>query len=410
MVGEWHDLCHTKAAGYPGGTGEYTGESEVNTVLDPLRPVFPRGDRPMTRTRWWLALPALLVAISGLANAAEIRDRAGLFSADATRKAQADLDRIEGEYQVPVVIEAIESLDGRSIDVVLPEHAGALAKKGLYVLIARQDHKIQADVYKSYKKYFPRTREIAIRSAFEKDFGRGDFDAGLAKGVEKIDSTFSEARAEAGGTLRPTTPPAVRRGAAPAPAGRAAIPGKSSWGAGSLITIVLGILAVLLVFRIIRALFSAGRGGYANQNQMMGRGPGGPGYGGGGGGYGGAPAGGGGFMSSMFGGIGGALAGNWLYDQFSGGRHQSGYTDQNTIDPGATAGAAGEAAGPDWVGPNDGGGDWGGGGGDGGGNWGGDAGGGGGGGGGDWGGDAGGGGGGDWGGGGGGGGDDGGSW
>ena len=44
---------------------------------------------------------------------------------------------------------------------------------------------------------------------------------------------------------------------------------------------------------------------------------GGPGY------YGGAGYGGGrgGFFSSVLGGLGGALAGNWLYDQFSGGRH-----------------------------------------------------------------------------------------
>ena len=33
-------------------------------------------------------------------------------------------------------------------------------------------------------------------------------------------------------------------------------------------------------------------------------------------------------MSSLFGGIGGALAGNWLYDQFSG-RHQGGYSDSS---------------------------------------------------------------------------------
>ena len=50
-----------------------------------------------------------------------------------------------------------------------------------------------------------------------------------------------------------------------------------------------------------------------------------PGYGGGGGG--------GGFMSSMFGGIGGALAGNWLYDQFSGRPSRRGSVDQSSYDP-----------------------------------------------------------------------------
>ena len=61
--------------------------------------------------------------------------------------------------------------------------------------------------------------------------------------------------------------------------------------------------------------------GYPNQMGGMGmQRPGiggGPGYfgGGGGGGYGGR---GGGFLSGMLGGLGGAVAGNWLYDQFSG--------------------------------------------------------------------------------------------
>jgi uncharacterized protein len=99
-------------------------------------------------------------------------------------------------------------------------------------------------------------------------------------------------------------------------------------------------------------------------------------------------------MSSLFGGLGGAMAGNWLYDQF--GRHHS--ADPTSYAPGAEPAPPADA-GPDWQDAGDGGGDWGGGdaGGGGGGDWGG-------GGGGDWGG---GGGGGDWGGGGGG---DGGSW
>jgi len=363
----------------------------------------------MTRTRWWIALPALLVATSGPASAFDIRDKAGMFSTEAVRKADAELDRISKEYQVPVTIETVESLNGVAINDVLAQEARKIDARGLFVLISKNDHKIQAESYKTYAKHLTRPRDIAIRGAFEKDFGHGDFDAGLTRGVEKIDSVFSEARTEAGGSLRPTNPAATRPGARPAPGGGVAIPNKPSMGVPSLITIVLGILGVLILIRIIGALFSAGRGGYANQGQMMGRGPGyGPGQGFGGG-YGGAPAGGGGFMSSMFGGIGGALAGNWLYDQFSGGRHHGNSADMgSTVDPGIT-GASADPGGPDWVGPADAGGDWGGGGGgaDAGGGWGGDAGGGGGG---DWGGGGGGGGGGgDWGGGGGGG-DNGGSW
>lgn len=356
----------------------------------------------MTWTRGWLALPLLLAATVAPAWASDIHDRAEMFSPDAVRKAKADLDRIEREYQVPVSIETVESLGGKSIDEVLPEHARAVEARGLYVLISRKDKKIEADAYKTYAKILPRARLVAIRGAFGPEFGKGNFDGGLESGVKKIDATLAEAKAEAGGTLKPdAAAPVVRRAAGRVNANVPAVP-TQAWGVGTLFKIILGILAVLLVIRIIGALFAGNRsGGYAPGPGQMGPGgyrggPGGPGYGYGGGGGGG----GGGFMSSMFGGIGGALAGNWLYDQFSGGRHH-GVDPASTYDPaaGAGTGAVEGQGGPDYVGPNDGGADWGGGSAPdtgGGGDWGGgDAGGGG-----DWGG---GGGGGDWGGGGGGG-------
>ena len=351
----------------------------------------------MTRLRWLIALPAFLVATSGPAIAAEIRDKAGLFSAEAVKKAEAELDRIEREYTVPIRIETVDSLNGSNIDDVLKQHAKAADAHGLYTLIARKERKTEVGESLSYAKYLTRPRTLAIRDAINREFAKGDYDAGMLKGIDKMDSILSEARAEAGGSLRPTAP-AGRRAQVPAPVGRA-VPGRPSsfGGMGMLLSIGLGILALFLVIRVLGALFSRGQGGYAGNQRAMGPGGMGPGGMGGGPGYGGG-GGGGGFMSSMFGGIGGALAGNWLYDQFSG-RHHDTSLGQGNYDPGVAA--PDTPANDDFVTPGDGGGDWGGGG---------DAGGGG-----DWGGGGGGGGGGDWGGGGGGdwgggGGDDGGSW
>ncbi len=90
---------------------------------------------------------------------------------------------------------------------------------------------------------------------------------------------------------------------------------------GTFLLIMVGIFGVLLVLRLLGSLFGrSGGAGYPGQMGGMGMrpgmGPGGPGY------YGGAwlrrP------RRRLFlgnaGGLGGALAGNWLYDQFSG-RH-----------------------------------------------------------------------------------------
>jgi uncharacterized protein len=341
----------------------------------------------MTRTRWLLALPALLLlATAGPSTAAEIKDKANLFSAEAVKKAETELDRIETKYSVPVTIETIDSLEGQPIHDVITRHATDAKAKGIYILISKDDHNIFAEASKSYRTSLTREKLKAIDEAFDRQFVKKDFDAGLARGVSQIETTVSEAHPA----------PANRR------AGQPPVVGKpSSGGMSMLLTIGLGLLALFIVIRILGALFGGSNRGYAGNQRMMGPGGGGPmggpgygpGYGGGGGG--------GGFMSSMFGGIGGALAGNWLYDQFSGRHHDSSLGASN-YDP--AAGAPPTDAGPEW-GAGGAEGDWGGGdaGAGGGGDWGGgggDAGGGG-----DW----GGGGGGDWGGGGGGG-DDGGSW
>jgi len=95
---------------------------------------------------------------------------------------------------------------------------------------------------------------------------------------------------------------------------------------------IVGVAVLWIGLRVLGSLFGG--------NRMGGRPMGGPGggYPAGGPGY-GAPGyggGGGGFMSSLFGGIGGAMAGNWLYDQFSGRHHGAGgmYPDQTSYDQG----------------------------------------------------------------------------
>src|SRR6478609_1613908 len=107
----------------------------------------------MTRARWLLALPALMIATSGATLASEVRDKAGMFGAEAVRKAEAELNRIEREYQVPVTIETVESLNGKNVTDVLREHAKASDARGIYALIARRDHKTQVVAQQAYSRY-----------------------------------------------------------------------------------------------------------------------------------------------------------------------------------------------------------------------------------------------------------------
>jgi uncharacterized membrane protein YgcG len=339
-----------------------------------------------------LAIP-LLLAASAAPALGDVRDKAGLFSPEAIAKANAELARIERETKIPVTIETVPSLHGVPIDQALAEYAKGDGVRGLFVLIPKAEGKVKAESSREYRHHFSRPQYDAIEEAFVPGFRKRDFDAGLTQGVAHIASVLPaiarSAPAQAGVARQPARGPIPAQGPVRGPV-------QARSGISMLIGIVLLVLGVLIVFRLLGALFGARRGGYGpgyGPGQMRGGpGYGAPGYGGGGPGYGGG--GGGGFMSSLFGGLGGAMAGNWLYDQF--GRHHS--PDQAGYVPGADPAAPADA-GPDWQGSEGGGADWGGGdaGGGGGADWGG-------GGGGDWGG---GGGGGDWGGGGGG---DGGSW
>jgi uncharacterized protein len=318
-----------------------------------------------TKPRWLLALPVAMAVMLGAsgAQASTIRDTAGMFSPDAVRQAQAQLDKIEREYQLPVTIETIETLDGEPVAEVAIDHAKRSGTHGIYILIAKREKAFDIAVSKQYQRALDKTRERAIRAKFLEEFKAKDFDAGLLAGVKAIGTESAEARATYG-TLRENVPAARRVGV---PLRRGA--GGGGFGLGSLVGIALAIVGVLFVVRLLGSLF----GGAA------GAGMGGPGRMGAG--YGGGYGGGGGFMSSLFGGLGGALAGNWLYDQFSG-RHHGGYGDSTSYDQGSVADPGAPA--DDWSGGNvsggwgdsggDGGGDWGGSGGDwggGGGDWGG---------------------------------------
>jgi uncharacterized membrane protein YgcG len=373
----------------------------------------------MTR-RWLIAIPLAAILVGSTAWGSAVRDEGRMFSPRAVEEAQRRLERLEQKTHIPVVIETVDhipNLEGMSeaekreaLTRLAVQRDEKIRDPGMYILLSKRDRLISEPLIREHlKDVVPLEKRHAIRKAFIEEFGKKDFDGGLLRGVAEVERTLE-------GVSAPNHR-AGTRVVAPVPVGQGARRGPVGGGGSMLSTFLLiglGIFAVLIVLRLLGGLFGRSQGaGYPNQMGMggprPGMGPGGPGYGYGGGGYGGGGGRGGGFFSGLLGGLGGAMAGNWLYDQMSG-RH-GGMTSAGTGLPGGEASASptdpaderiigadddgGQAASWDNGGADTGGGDWGGG--DAGGDWGG-----GGGGGGDWGGGDGGG---DWGGGGGGGGD-----
>ncbi len=137
----------------------------------------------MSTPRWLLAVPLALAATFGTASASSVRDQAGMFSAEAVSKADDELNRIEREARITTTIETIDSLGGQSVEDLNLEHARRSGTRGIYVLIAKNDHKIDVKVAKQYEHAINPTRQREIRNAFIGGLKSGEFDAALKSGV-----------------------------------------------------------------------------------------------------------------------------------------------------------------------------------------------------------------------------------
>ncbi|MHC5539627.1 TPM domain-containing protein [Singulisphaera rosea] len=304
-----------------------------------------------------------------------VHDKAGLFSPDAIRRADEALRAIHRETRWQVAIDTVDSLEGRPIQEQAIANAAAIKIHGLYVLISKEPHRIWIEPSRSAEATFSKSKVDGVVQAFLGAFKARDFDRGLSEAIAEIRKSAEPTQASTGRAGQVAIPtPAEGAGAkTPAPPAPGAIPAEAPVeGSGMTWIWILGAGAGIL---LVLWLVSKGSSNRAQPQDMYtppprpqeapqpstpgygaARGPapgmGGPptyygpgaGYPQGGypgsqppyppGGYPGQqppypPAGyapgypapppahsGGGLMSGVLGGIGGAIAGNILYDQF----------------------------------------------------------------------------------------------
>jgi glc operon protein GlcG len=144
-----------------------------------------------------LAIGAALLA-AGEARAqvrpapAKVEDSAHLFGAEAVAKAEALLKQAAmdaanlSSFREPVTIETIDSLRGDPIDEVAEQRARRSGDEGLYVLIAKNERKIEVVPGRRSRDAFPASTLRVIRDAFIEGLRGDDKDEGLRKGVEAI--------------------------------------------------------------------------------------------------------------------------------------------------------------------------------------------------------------------------------
>ncbi len=286
----------------------------------------------MTR---WIPIGFALVALVGTPSAraeAEhngVRDQAHLFSAEAVEKANETLQRLRKTHPWDVLIQTVESLDGESPQHRAIANAKELKLHGLYLLIAKAEHKLWIEPSQSAREVFPKAEVEEINHTLAKAFKERHFDEGLQNAVAEIERAVG-ATAKRGGHAKAATP---------IPAADIPDVNPPAKGGSMLPTLLIGGIGIVVVLWLLSRVFGRSRpqGAYGDpQGPPPGYGAGGyrpgvnPGPPGGGPppygygpqpgyappGYGAPPRQGGGFVSSALGGIGGAIVGNILYDEF----------------------------------------------------------------------------------------------
>ncbi len=324
----------------------------------------------------WLAAFCLLGVLAAHAVGPEVRDTAGLFSAGAIKQADEAVRNIQREFRKDLLVETFAGVpENRKADYnrnrevfftdFVRERAQEARLDGIYVLIMKEQppHRMHIQVgvgQATRSRAFLAADRDQLVKLLQTNFRDEKYDDGLRAGIAFVERTM---RTHLGS--RETSGSMNRQGLA-STAAREAVPGRSSSpGLGAILLFGALIIGGIVVFSLIMRLMRGGMGGggVPSGGGMMG-------------------GGGGGMFSSLLAGIGGAMAGSWLYDRFFGGHSSSGdswassagdttsdvggdfASSGGDVDSGTSLGDTDSGGGGDFGGGDFGGGDFGGGGGD----------------------------------------------
>jgi len=256
-----------------------------------------------------VALTAFGVSRSS-ASPAPIQDNAAFFSESAKSEAARNIIDLEKAVKKGVVVQTFKEVpsdvrqgvnmeDKAAVNQAISQWALKQFKQngvnGVYILLVKAPAHLQVEVGIDTQKraFTPRDRDTLVSTMLAKLHAK-QYDDALLDGVNFVSSTM---RANAIGIGRTGS------------TGFITTPRPRQSSSGWVIPLLIGVGVLWLIMSIFRAIFRGGGGvGPGMGMSSMGGGMGG---------------GGGGFFSSLLGGVFGAAAGNWLYDQFSGNRGSS---------------------------------------------------------------------------------------
>jgi glc operon protein GlcG len=126
----------------------------------------------------------------------DVKDTAGLFSSDAIRAARETLQKLEKSAGVATLVETVESLKGENVDEAAIRLARRSGLKGVFILIARKESKIEVLSSRAYAEALPRPVRNKVRQVFIDEFRKWKFDDGLRQGVAALEGEVRKAELE----------------------------------------------------------------------------------------------------------------------------------------------------------------------------------------------------------------------
>jgi hypothetical protein len=263
----------------------------------------------------------LLAGTPARAASPGVRDGGGFFKPETVDEANRLVQEVKQLFDKDVVVETFGDVPVDRAKQWDPNNKGAfyhdwardrfreLGVNGLYIQVTRKPTThLQIEVGdQTGRRAFTADDRDRLKGIMLAHFQKKEFDAGLLDGVRFVRKELAASHAQAP-RQQSTAPQAAERR------------GGFNWG-GLLCVGLMVVGGIWLLFGLIRA-FTGGGGG----------GPG--------GGYGGGGFGGGGFLPGLMGGLFGAMAGHYIYDNFFGGGGSHAYGGE----PGPSADAG---TGPD---------------------------------------------------------------
>lgn len=141
-------------------------------------------------------VPIIMQAPAVARAAAGVRDREGVFSPEASRRAREELRKIQRDCNAAVMVETVDSFEGKEIGDLARRWIRRAGPGGIYILIAKDERDVAVFGFEGAHgdRRLSGPAKDTVRESFLAPLREGDADGGLERGIREIDRVLTESR------------------------------------------------------------------------------------------------------------------------------------------------------------------------------------------------------------------------